>query len=513
MIHRFALSGPMRSLLILAVVVMSAYPIRTQTARAADPATQPGADAQTFGGFAVLGATPTGKTLFMKLPAGETLEAAIVQTADELGKALDAKPAISGAFANAQGKNNGGASLTGKLKGHDIKGVIFCGTGPNGDSATVVIDNADASKDDVAALFAFMPAQLKMTTHKFPDGSGSIDLPDGWTTPTQSASNAVVAAGPAGQLVAFGLIREIYDPNCRTVRMDRQTYQIQLQNYNFQMAQYQQSIRMHAQFPNTLAPGAPPKPPVAPDPDPNMAAIKQNSPLRYCKFCDGPDEVLKVWYPLGEDLGKRTGTPYTSLDKTILVIPADPDPAHPGVKSGTVYIAVTDHDGDKATHVRALNQISTSQIQAGEAWQLDMCVMRAPDAIFDRDLPVMKAVMNSVNLDMHVVNGEIAAQGAAVRKMGADMFAQTEKQAQEFQDQQARQFQDHERQIAAQEKATHDSSSDFIEYIGGVRDVYDTATGQMHSVDLFNSNGIVDGMNAAANDPNRFVQIPLRYER
>ena len=47
----------------------------------------------------------------------------------------------------------------------------------------------------------------------------------------------------------------------------------------------------------------------------------------------------------------------------------------------------------------------------------------------------------------------------------------------------------------------------------GVRDVYDTRTGQTHSVDLFNVNGIVEGLNSGANDPNRFVQIPLRYER
>jgi hypothetical protein len=82
-----------------------------------------------------------------------------------------------------------------------------------------------------------------------------------------------------------------------------------------------------------------------------------------------------------------------------------------------------------------------------------------------------------------------------------------------WQDQQAQQFADHEQQIAAQEKATHDSSSDYIEYVLGVRDVYDTQTGQMGSVDLFNASGIVNGMNNAANDPNRFVQIPLRYER
>jgi hypothetical protein len=49
--------------------------------------------------------------------------------------------------------------------------------------------------------------------------------------------------------------------------------------------------------------------------------------------------------------------------------------------------------------------------------------------------------------------------------------------------------------------------------IRGVRDVYDTKTGTLHSVDLYNSHAIVEGMNAAVNDPNQFVQIPLRYER
>jgi hypothetical protein len=59
----------------------------------------------------------------------------------------------------------------------------------------------------------------------------------------------------------------------------------------------------------------------------------------------------------------------------------------------------------------------------------------------------------------------------------------------------------------------NNSASDFIETIQGTRDVYDTTTGQTRSVNLFNVNGIVDGLNAAAGDPTRFVQIPLRDER
>jgi hypothetical protein len=466
-----------------------------------------------FGAFTILGSTATGKTLFMKLPPNQTLEAAITQTADELGKVLDGKPSLTGAFAKAQAKNEGGASLTGKLKGKDIKGVIFCGTGANGGSATVVIDAPDASKDDIAALFGFIPKQLKMTTHTFPDGSGSIDLPDGWTTPTTSASNGIFAFGPAGQLVTFGVVTPINDPQCRTERMRKINYDMSVQLYQGSVRNYNQRVAMHQQYPNILPPGNPPTPPTPFEPDPNINSVKHNSPLRYCKYCDGPEELLKAYYPLMEDLGKRSGKPYTSLDKIIAIVPAPADPAHPNFKAGTVYIAVTDHDGDKATHVRALNSVSTTNIVDGEVWQFCMCVMRAPDETFDKDLPVMSAIQASIKLNNQVIGQEIAAQGEAVRAQGRASFAAMQRDHAAWQDQQARQFADHQQQIAAQQQAMHDSSSDFIEYIGGVRDVYDNQTGLMHSVDLFHSDSIVDGLNTAANDPNRFVQIPLRYER
>jgi hypothetical protein len=97
--------------------------------------------------------------------------------------------------------------------------------------------------------------------------------------------------------------------------------------------------------------------------------------------------------------------------------------------------------------------------------------------------------------------------------MGEESERQLLKQAHDFNAREAENFNRFESQERAREQARHDSNSNFIEYINGVRDVYDTRTGQMLSVDLFNVNGIVAGLNAGANDPNRFVQIPLRYER
>jgi hypothetical protein len=472
-----------------------------------------GGSGTTFGSFTVLGANQVGKTLFLKLPGGLKFDAAITQTADELGKVLDAKPDISGAFVDSKTQSKGGATLTGKFKGQDIKGTILVGTAADSSSADVIIARADASKESASALADFLPKPLKMTTNKFPDGSGSVDLPEGWKTPTVSASNPIVAIGPGGQMVVFCSITPIYDPNCRSVRLTRSNYQLAQQNYQRQMQTYQHSVEMKKQFPNVAGPGKPPQAPVAPDANPNDTAMKTNSPLRYCKFCDGPEEVLKVWYPLQEDLNKKYQQPYTSLDKVIAVIDNPVDPAYPGTKCGTAYLAVTDHNGDKVTRYRALNQIITGNTVEGEVWQLNMCVMRAPDATFDHDLPVMSAIINSVNLDTKVVNDEIAAQGAAVRKMGQDMFDSMERQHAAWQDQQAQQFADFEEHMAAQQKAMHDSSSDMIEFALGLRNVYDNTTGQWHQVDLLNANGIVEAENALVGDPNRFVAVPLRYTR
>jgi hypothetical protein len=470
--------------------------------------TAPQSNGEKFGDFSVLGSTHTGKTLFIKLPTAQTLESAITQTADELGNVCDGKPALTGAFANAQTKTQGGAILTAKLKGADIRGVIFCGVGPEGGSATVIIATADAPKDDVATLFGFMPAPIKLQTHNFPDGSGSVGLPDGWTTPDQSASFGFTAIGPAGQSVGFAHTAVMYYPNSSIVRMAQQTYAIQMQNYNNQERQYQQLVAFYQQHPGGPEPREP-KMPVAPNPDPNIEFPYMN----FCRYCDGAEDVLKYWYPISEAKQKRAGKGFSELDKIIEVLPADPNPLIPNSKSGVAYFAISDHVGDNVKHMLVLNRMTTCPVVEGECWQVSFSNMRAPEATFRRDLPLMNAIMNSVKLDMDVVNGQIAAAGAAVRKASADFENQLLRSNREFQQQQEDNFNNFESQIAAQEQAVHDSSSDFIEYVRGVRDVYDTQTGQMESVDLFNSNAIVQGMNDAANDPNRFVQIPLRYER
>jgi hypothetical protein len=52
--------------------------------------------------------------------------------------------------------------------------------------------------------------------------------------------------------------------------------------------------------------------------------------------------------------------------------------------------------------------------------------------------------------------------------------------------------------------------ADRVEAILGTRTVYDTVTGESGYADLTDVTGVVNSLNQAALDPNRFVQIPLR---
>lgn len=148
-----------------------------------------------------------------------------------------------------------------------------------------------------------------------------------------------------------------------------------------------------------------------------------------------------------------------------------------------------------------------------DKWIVIFHTVRAPDAAFDRDLPVIMEIANRFKINLGVVKKTLIHDGEVIRKMGAENQHQRFKRGQEFNNQQAEHFAQFESQMRAQSQALHDANSDFIEYIGGVRTVYNTRTGESTNVNLFNANAIVAGMKAAADSPNENVQIPLRYQR
>jgi hypothetical protein len=68
----------------------------------------------------------------------------------------------------------------------------------------------NASGATSAAPAAARPAQ-KLTAYIFPDGSGSMGLPPGWTV-VQAQLGDVIAQGPNGEKLRFGLVIPVVDP-------------------------------------------------------------------------------------------------------------------------------------------------------------------------------------------------------------------------------------------------------------------------------------------------------------
>lgn len=293
----------------------------------------------------------------------------------------------------------------------------------------------------------------KMTTFTYPDNSATVDLPDGWTTLTPSATHGVFVHGPTGQFVAFGVSQVIYDPNCLLVRSGQQTYQIELRTYQMQLQQWNQGAAARAQYPQIYANARAPVPPVPPD-EPNAAAIKKGLPMRYCLYCNGPAEVVKNFYPI-QELGQQYGKPYTRFDDIISIIPDPPDPQTGNSNSGAIYMAFTSVGGARDGHWRSLRHVITSNWNPGEFWNLNTCAEEAPDATFDQDLPVMMKITNSIKLNLAVINQQMAAEGDATRKQGQEDFNRMEKQHAEWQAEQEREWHEHEAQVAAQQRAAH----------------------------------------------------------
>jgi hypothetical protein len=154
--------------------------------------------------------------------------------------------------------------------------------------------------------------------------------------------------------------------------------------------------------------------------------------------------------------------------------------------------------------------------------------LQAPDATFDHDLPVMLAMAGSEKINQDRVIQVMQARNQQMQQfsqqMAAAANAQMQAQYRQFQqDQQTRadihqqqmaqtqaQYDAHNQQFANYEWQRSRNAADFNESIIGTRTIYDTVTGETGYANLSDVNGVVDSLNQAALDPNRFVQIPLR---
>lgn len=412
-----------------------------------------------------LARTATGRAVFFHWPTAKSAAEALEATAPLLPKLVGGPTTVTGAFADAKTKTRGGASFTGtNADGKPIRGTILCGGNgaDTGQATTVLYATVEAPAADWAALRAALPQPpLKLHTFEFPDGTGTVDLPEGWSTKATSLDFGFTANGPDDQSVGWGQCLAVQSPDSQLIQMIRRT----------ELQARQMGMQPPPRPPLLIAPfTAPPDalPTLIQQVDP-MARQNLGFGLRFDRLIESKDA------PASLAGGRGAQMSYTFF------------------KIGP--------NGERK--LRAVALAESDPIMGG-SWMYGSTEMSAPDETFDAAAPAMLAILKSVQPNPQV--------------MTQHQRARTAQQQQQFDDQQKA----HREQMASfdrynqawrdRETATSRSNDDFCEVIRGYRTVTDTATGENHTADLTEAQGVADALNRQAGDPNRFVPIPLRDE-
>jgi hypothetical protein len=463
-------------------------------------------------GYAIVSSSEFGTAISVQKAGAASVQSALQATLPDLAAYFGSKPTIGSAYQDAKDPKSGGATFSAALNGQPMKGIISCKVGDKGAAVAVIYAKADAPKSEWDKLMAPQQARsdsasqgaaatpakppVPLTEFDFPDGTGSVQLADGWKTPSTTCVNAVVIAGPAKQSIIMNNSVMIETPDSPTQKMKRQNQEMM--------------ARMNA---NARAAGRPPIPPFPPGP-PSLVAP-------YCE----PEEALKTMLPQFSKISEFNHGPSTKLDKIISV--KEVPPLLQGAKSAIIAYAYTQTSNGEVEHYRRSIYLTTCPMNAG-TWTWRVTGVAAPDATYDHDAPVMFAMVNSLKVNeaqfTQVLNAQTQNNIQAIQTLGAaenkalatqaqigrdNMNTQNEIHQEQHQAQMDG-YHQHNEQWAADETAKQQRNADFIETIQGTRTIYDTQTGAVGSAELTSATAVVDSLNQAALDPNRFVQIPLR---
>jgi hypothetical protein len=402
-------------------------------------------------------------------PMYPTLKAALQATLPELAHYFDGRPKIVRGYQDTRDPNHGGVSFTASLQGQAVNGLVACKLSAGGSAITVLYCKAGATAADWAKLkgtqspaagggTAPTPSAAALHEYDFPDGTGSIMLADGWTTPARSCNGMVVITGPANQMIVMGFVVNVVTPDSMAIRRNQQF------NANAQ--------RM----------GGRPRP---------LGAL-------IAPFGD-PVEVWKVLAPQLSQQNQGDGGIAFVLDNVKEIRKAKALSAR-GTSVFANYGMTTSANGQQL-HRLVLAQLEVNPV-TNDSFKFGLLTLASPDATYKQDLPTMLAITNSLKENAAVfaqqtratidgMNQRFAAQQAAQRKVEA---ANDE----------------HNQDVERNQLITERSNANEDEIIRGDRTVVDTTTGEKTSVDLGNVDQVVDNLNAG--DPGRYKEIPLRDE-
>lgn len=467
-------------------------------------------------GYSITNASDAGKSLVAQKPNVATVKAALQAVFPELATYFGSRPTLGTAYQDAKDPNSGGATFSGSFNNQSIRGIVSCKIKPDaGATVFVVYGRTDASKADWEKLMAPATSQdgkaqpakedpieklksLGLTNlhqNDYPDGTGSIQIPEGWNVKGQSALHGVAISGPSDQVVVLHNSVMVFSPNSMFVtsrkRLDAQNAQ------------------MEARLPN-----------FHPKPLP---------PLMAAEFTD-PKTAVEEMVPQFSAQSEFNHGPTSTFDR--LISSEDlPHPMMPNAQAAWVTYTFN-RTTDGTTHLmRAKVALSIAKIGDGSAWQYFVGRnFLAPDESFDKELPIMQAIAATEKVDQERLIEVGEQENRQLQQMGQVMadaqrkVAQTQYEmfkesgetryriGQEQHEAQMEGYAQHNRQWQMDEWQKSRNAADYVETIRGTRTVYDTVTGASGYANLTDVNGVVNALNDAALDPNRFVQIPLRDE-
>jgi hypothetical protein len=317
---------------------------------------------------------------------------------------------------------------------------------PSGDAgATNTVAAANSGSGNATAVVA--DAKVNLQTYSFPDGTGTVGVPDGWTCDSQTIGNSAVK-GPADQIVGMDLAGIVDVPGGQSLRM----------------------LQMGGGNPASAL--------VAPwSPDP--ATALQN-------LLDAINRIQQT-----------RGGPITTVDQ---VISQQPRPVGPGMQNGhaaVIELALTRTTNGVAKKLHSIQLFAIYTFNGGQdTWCYYGSEEMAPEETFKQDLPVMNEIYDSLKENAAAIN----AKGAAEQQQANQIVQQTQQMTANT-----------DATIAQMQNAQLQSDKSFAdvdEGIRGYREVYDTQTGDQADVNLGDVDGVVNALNEG--DPGRYVQVPLR---
>ena len=471
-------------------------------------------------GYAVAASNAAGQSLVAQKPNAVSVQTALESTFPDLASYFGSRPAIGSSYEDAHDHKTGGATFTVNSAGQQVRGIVSCKLGPSGGATVAVVyGRADASKADWQALVdpqpqqeqqpqqephqpPAAPAAVTLTSanakeYDLPDGTGSIMLPDGWSSKAQSATGPVIADGPDEEQVIFGGQIHVNAPDGQLMQIRART----------RASQERMAAMIHRP--------PPPEPPLMPG----------TFVLPYTDPCRAVADLTAEF----DKMNRAKGGPFTVVFDRILWHKDNPPAIPNGQAAGVAYqVTRTYPDG----HTLVINQfaiINMFKTPSGD-WTMFTNGFHGPADRWKQDLPLMSAILNSFRLNNDTYTQKMQGQTqqaiALIKAQGDADNAQLKANHDAWQagqdsrnrtyheqhDAQMAGYAAHNQQEADRQLAKQRSAADFIETIKGTRTVYDTATGAAGTADLNSVNGVVDSLNRAALDPNRFVQVPLRDE-